>query len=180
MSFKKVPTLEDVKTFFSTGTDVWRGRLKNEKDKLEVIIMSDKVNQHYIDFFDSKQEYTIEIDRTTYYIRKDSLYKTELTIKEKFLSLLRIRKINKKFMIFFEKDNMEPKIIDTIEPKINSKIVFIAINAKVTTKGIASLFKEGFNLPLNAKTMLMVAIIVIVGVVAFFGYQQGWFRNLKI
>lgn len=179
MSLKRIDPISKLKAIFTTGNENVRMIIPDSKDKLEVVIINDKVNEHYIDFINSKYDYSLDINDTEKYnIRKDSLYKMELTFKEKILNFLKIKKIREKFIVFFDKGNSEPKLVDTTEPRINSKIVYIAINAKVTTKGIASLFKEGFNLPLNAKTFIMIAVIAVIGIVLFYGYQQGWFANI--
>lgn len=165
-------------------------KTKREPYKIEVIIGSDKVVEFYPKFIDNKVNNTFESDGKVYEINKDSLLKMDLTMREQlnnFIShfnifkLKRFTKIKEKFAIYFEKDNVMPHTFDYSEPKVSSKLVFVARHSTVTTRGIQSIqFNEGFKLPLNAKTFIMIAIIVVIGIVAFYGYQQGWFANLKI
>lgn len=169
---------------FNMGTDLVRGNPKDELDSVEIVILGDKVNEHYTEWFDSKCDYYFEVDGVEYKITKDSILKMRKSFVEQFRSkfwipkIKRFRKLSEKFVIFFDKGVSEPKIFDFTEPKVNSKIVYIAINSGVTKRGIASLFKEGFGFNFNLKTLLMVAVSASVLLVVVYGYTQGWFSTL--
>lgn len=128
---------------------------KKPPDEVEVIVFGVNVNKHYTFRFDSTKNYEFEREGKKYFLRKEKLYKK----KKPFFS-----RIRQTYMAFFNEGTSEPMDIDFKEPKVSSRIIFIALQNQTLSKGLASLFRGMFPLHLNFK--LIFFVIVLVGVVA--------------
>jgi hypothetical protein len=139
-------------------------------DELEIIIFTKENIRHYEARFDSSKDYQFNREGKTYNIRKKQLLKKSRGLS----SYLHLRnRIRESYMIFFDEDNMEPTELSFTEPKVSSRIVYIAMHSQTLGTGLLSLFRKPFSLPLNAKTIIFIIIVVAVIGGVIYAMQTG-------
>jgi len=141
-------------------------------DMLEIIIFGKENVKHYEAQFDSTKDYEFNADSAIYFIRKKALLKKG----KGFFDYLKRRR--ESYIALFNEDNPEPLEPNFVEPKVSSRIVYIALQSRTLSRGLLSLFKKQFSFPLNTKTVLFIVIIIAVAAGIAYAFSTGALGNI--
>jgi hypothetical protein len=143
-------------------------------DMLEIIIFGKENIKHYDAQFDSTKDYEFKTpdSATTYIIRKKALLKKG----KGFIDYLKRKR--ESYIALFNEDNPEPLEPDFTEPKVSSRIVYIALQSRTLSKGLLSIFKKPFSFPLNTKTVMFIIVIIAVAVGLAYAISTGALGNI--
>jgi len=151
---------------------------QKEPDKIDIHIIGDKVNEHHVQRFDSSYDYTFKSGNTTYQIKKDCLIRKEMSFREKLQNFFHIKTIRQKFKIYFNYENAEPTDINKPEPKFNGRLGYTIVHAKIPLMGYGSLYRNEGRFNINKRTLIIIAVGVMVGIVVLYLYSQGWITRM--
>ena len=139
----------------------------DEKDILEIVVISEKEHRHYTMKFNPKRNYKVKINDREYNIRKNKLLKTSQSLID------RIKK-RRRYMIFFYDFDSEPIDFDFREPKVSSRILYLAVKSDTLNRGLRKVFSKPFSLGFDVKQIFFLIIIVaVVGYVIYLFMSGG-------
>ena len=124
-------------------------------DKLEVIIIGEKTAKHYEFDYNNEKDWTLEVDGVEYSLPKDGVLKG----KKKLFDRCRER-----YVALYKEGEKTPLTLKVDEPPLHlsSRIFYIALRSETLGKGLSSIFRGAFTLPLNARTITF--LIIFLGV----------------
>jgi len=146
--------LEELPTLITDDMDL--------PDKLEVIILGKRTAKHYEYAYNNEKDWKVKIEGNEYKIPKEAVLKGKKGMFER---------CREKYVIFYKEGEEEPLTLSIDEPPmhLSSKILYIALKSENLSKGLSSIFRGVFSLPLSFKSLAY--ILIFVGVIGGLVYM---------